>query len=56
MVDHYLLVVGFNTDAFVVVEPVMGYRTLSAARLARYRRAFRDAAIVLSAPTPVPAA
>lgn len=49
MVDHYLLVVGYSRDAFVVVEPVMGYRTLSAGRLARYRRAFKDAAIVFSA-------
>lgn len=52
MVDHYLLVVGYEDDRFVVVEPVMGYRTISARRLARYRRAFDDAAIVFSAMEP----
>lgn len=52
VVDHYLLVVGYDTDLFadrfVVVEPVMGYRTISFTRLARYRQAFDDAAIVFS--------
>jgi hypothetical protein len=56
MVDHYLLVVGHSPEAFVVVEPVMGYRTLSIERFARYRRVFKDAAIVFSAqPAGVPA-
>ena len=50
MVNHYLLVVGYEDDAFVVVEPVMGYRTISAQRLERYRRAFQNASIVFSAP------
>lgn len=50
MVDHYLLVVGYEDDYFVVVEPVMGYRTISAQRLARYRRSFDEASIVFSAP------
>ncbi|MEQ1708251.1 MAG: hypothetical protein ABL864_07960 [Terricaulis sp.] len=49
LVDHYLLLVGYDRDRFVVVEPVMGYRTISFERLARYRRAFNDAAIVFSA-------
>ncbi|MBL8548875.1 MAG: hypothetical protein JNJ73_02740 [Hyphomonadaceae bacterium] len=52
MVDHYLLVVGYEGDTFVVVEPVMGYRTMSSAKLARYRTAFGDAAMVFSARTP----
>ncbi|WP_228126853.1 hypothetical protein [Candidatus Viadribacter manganicus] len=50
MVAHYLLVVGYEDDRFVVVEPVMGYRTISARRLARYRRFFDDASIVFSVP------
>lgn len=49
MVDHYLLVVGYEDDTFVVVEPVMGYRTISAAKLERYRRSFAGAAMVFSA-------
>lgn len=52
MVDHYLLAVGYEGDHFVVVEPVMGYRTISFQKLERYRRAFGDAAIVFSAPAP----
>lgn len=62
MVNHYLLLVGYDRDRFVVVEPVMGYRTITFERLARYRRDFDDAAIVFSAsggdgpaiPTPRP--
>jgi predicted double-glycine peptidase len=50
MVNHYLLLVGYDRDRFVVVEPVMGYRTITFERLARYRRDFNDAAIVFSAP------
>ena len=52
LVDHYLLLVGYDRDRFVVVEPVMGYRTISFERLARYRRAFNDAAVVFSAASP----
>jgi Papain-like cysteine protease AvrRpt2 len=52
LVDHYLLVVGHDEDSFVVVEPVMGYRTISRTKLARYRRAFGDAAIVFSSTSP----
>lgn len=48
MVDHYLVVAGYDGETFVVVEPVMGYRTISFARLERYRRPFGDAAIVFS--------
>jgi hypothetical protein len=48
MVDHYLLVVGYEQDKFVVIEPVMGYRTISFDRLERYREHFNDAAIVFS--------
>ncbi len=48
MVDHYLLVVGYDADKFVVVEPVMGYRTITYDRLQRYRDHFGDAAIVFS--------
>lgn len=51
LVDHYLLLVGYDRDKFVVLEPVMGFRTISFERLARYRRDFDDAAIVFSAPS-----
>lgn len=50
MVNHYLLVAGYQDETFIVVEPVMGYRTISFSRLARYRSAFGDAAIVFSGP------
>lgn len=49
MVRHYLVVAGFQHDRFVVVEPVRGFRTISFERLARYRMAFNDAALVMSA-------
>lgn len=49
VVDHYLLIVGYDEDRWVVVEPVMGYRTITADRLERYRAHFNDAAIVFSA-------
>ncbi|MEZ6023144.1 MAG: hypothetical protein R3C16_06980 [Hyphomonadaceae bacterium] len=52
MVNHYLLVVGYGEDRFVVIEPVMGYRTISFEKLERYRRAFGDAAIVFSGQGP----
>ncbi len=55
MVDHYLLVVGYEGDSFVVVEPVMGFRTMSSSRLQRYRDHFDNAAIVFSAPPRAPA-
>lgn len=48
LVNHYVLLVGYDRDRFVVVEPVMGYRTISFERLARYRRPFDDAAMVFS--------
>lgn len=52
LVDHYVLIVGYDRDRFVVVEPVMGFRTISFERIARYRRDFADAAIVFSAAPP----
>ncbi|MEJ0058238.1 MAG: hypothetical protein WDM79_00960 [Terricaulis sp.] len=52
MVDHYLVIVGYEDDTFVVVEPVMGYRTIHADKLERYREAFGDAAIVFSGAAP----
>ncbi len=57
VVDHYLLVVGYEPEGlFVVIEPVMGYRTISADKLERYREHFEDAAIVFSAPPRAPGA
>ncbi|MBL8545089.1 MAG: hypothetical protein JNL81_01420 [Hyphomonadaceae bacterium] len=52
MVDHYLLVVGYDDERFVVVEPVMGYRTISQDKLDRYRSHFGNASIVFSANRP----
>ena len=49
MANHYLLIVGYDHQRFAVVEPVLGYRTISFTKLARYRRPFNDAAIVFSA-------
>ena len=54
LVNHYVVLVGYDRDRAVVVEPVMGFRTISFERLARYRRPFDDAAIVLSAPPQAP--
>jgi predicted double-glycine peptidase len=51
LVNHYVLVVGYDADRFVILEPVMGYRTISFRRLARYRGSFHNAAIVFSATT-----
>lgn len=48
MLNHYVLVAGYDGDTFVILEPVMGLRTISAKRLARYREAFGNAAIVFS--------
>lgn len=48
MVDHYLLVVGYDRRDFAVIEPVMGFRIISFQRLQRYRRAFNNAAVVFS--------
>lgn len=59
VVDHYLLIAGYQDQTFVVVEPVMGYRTISFSKLARYRRAFGNAAMVFSGSpgrAPAPAA
>ncbi len=50
LVDHYLVVVGYEEGKFVVVEPVMGYRTISFDKLNRYREHFENAAIVFSGP------
>lgn len=52
MVDHYLLVVGYDDERWVVVEPVMGYRTISRDKLARYRAPFDNASVVFSSNQP----
>lgn len=54
MVNHYVLIAGYDDDNFVALEPVMGFRTISFERLGRYRRAFGDAAIVFSRPAGPP--
>jgi len=48
VVNHYLLIVGYQDQTLVVLEPVMGYRTISFSKIARYREAFGDAAMVFS--------
>ncbi len=50
LIDHYMVVVGYDADKFVVMEPVMGLRTISKEKLERYRAAFGDAALVFSGP------
>jgi predicted double-glycine peptidase len=50
MLNHYVIIAGYEGDTFVVMEPVMGLRTISAERLARYRAPFGNAAIVFSPP------
>lgn len=50
LLNHYVLVAGYDRDTFIVMEPVMGLRTISAERLARYRAPFGNAAIVFSKP------
>lgn len=52
LIDHYLVVVGYDREKFIVMEPVMGLRTINQDKLERYRSAFGDAAIVFSAPPP----
>ncbi|MFT3728363.1 MAG: C39 family peptidase [Terricaulis sp.] len=52
MVNHYVVVVGYDRDQFAIVEPVMGFRTITQERLERYRAGFQDAALVMSAPHP----
>jgi predicted double-glycine peptidase len=49
MLNHYVLVAGYEGDTFIVLEPVMGFRTMTAERLERYRAPFGNAAIVFSA-------
>lgn len=48
MLNHYVVVAGYEGDTFIVLEPVMGLRTITAERLERYRAPFGNAAIVLS--------
>ena len=48
MLNHYVLIAGYDGDTFVILEPVMGLRTISAERLGRYRKAIGNAAIVFS--------
>ncbi len=50
VVDHYLVITGYNEDQWIVLEPVMGFRTMSKQKLTRYREKFDDAALVFSAP------
>ncbi|MFN4023888.1 MAG: C39 family peptidase [Hyphomonas sp.] len=54
MVNHYVLAAGYQDDTFIVMEPVMGLRTIRAERLARYRDPFGGAAIVFSRPEDQP--
>jgi hypothetical protein len=49
MGSHYVLVVGYADDRFVLLDPIMGYRTISRARLRKFRDDSGDAALVFSA-------
>jgi hypothetical protein len=55
MVNHYVLIVGYEDETFVAVEPVMGFRTIAFDRLDRYREPFGNAALVFSGSRPRPA-
>jgi hypothetical protein len=55
MVNHYILIVGYENQTYVAVEPVMGFRTISFERLDRYRQPFGNAALVFSGSHPRPA-
>jgi hypothetical protein len=48
LVNHYLVAVGFTDNRFIVLEPILGFRTISEEKLARYRRPFSNAALVIS--------
>jgi hypothetical protein len=48
MGSHYVLVVGYSDDRFVLLDPIMGYRTIGRGRLETFRDGFSDAAIVFS--------
>jgi hypothetical protein len=48
MGSHFALIVGYSDDRFVLMEPIMGYRTISRSDLRRFRAEFGDAAIVFS--------
>jgi hypothetical protein len=48
MLAHYVLVVGHAKDRFVLLDPVLGYRTIAKSRLARYRAGFDGASLLFS--------
>jgi hypothetical protein len=48
MGSHYVLVVGYSEDRFVLLDPIMGYRTIGRGRLESFRGGFAEAAIVFS--------
>lgn len=48
LLPHYVLVVGHADDRFVLLDPVLGYRTIAKARLARYRASYEGASLIFS--------
>jgi hypothetical protein len=48
MLAHYVLVVGYSKDRFVLLDPVLGYRTISKSRLERYRAKYDRAGLIFS--------
>ena len=48
MLAHYVLVVGHAKDRFVLLDPVLGYRTIAKSRLARYRASYEGASLIFS--------
>jgi hypothetical protein len=48
MLAHFVLVVGHAKDRFVLLDPVLGYRTISKSRLERYREKYDRAGLIFS--------
>lgn len=48
MGGHYVLIVGYSKDLFVLMDPIMGYRTIGRAHLEQFRKRYEDAALVFS--------
>ena len=51
MLAHYVLVVGYSKDRFVLLDPVLGYRTIAKPRLERYRARYDRAGLIFSPKT-----
>lgn len=52
LINHYWILAGFDEHSVVVLDPALGYRTLSRKRFERYRKAYANAAIIIGGPRP----